>query len=314
MNEKVIVTGGAGFIGSHLVDLLISKDFSVVVMDNLSTGKRSNLNLRAKFYEVDLTNFEEVDKIFAEESPDYVFHLAAHINVRDSIKSPIFDARQNILNSLNLLELSVKHEIKHFIFSSTGGAIYGDNAEIPTKESSEAKPQTPYGCSKCAVEKYLRFYHKVYGLKFTCLRYSNVYGPRQNSQGEAGVISIFFDKLFSGENPIIFGGIQTRDFIFVGDVARANLMALEDPKSHIYNVCTSKETDIIEVFNKINKYFKNKFQPDFKELIVGEQKRSCLSFSKIKELLGWSPRTALEDGLDRTYCYFLRERMKDKKK
>ncbi len=304
--EKVLITGGAGFIGSHLVDLLINKEFETIIIDNLSTGKEENINLKAKFYKTDLSNFQEVRKIFEKEKPDFVFHLAAKINLRESILNPLENAQQNIINTINLLELAKEFKIKHFIFSSTGGAIYGDKAEIPTRENSPSSPSSPYGCSKQAIEKYLISYNKLYQLKFTCLRYSNVYGPRQNAEGEAGVISIFMDKLFANKSPTIFGGIQTRDFVYVKDVARANLLALQDEKSSIYNVCTGKETDIIEIFNKINNYFKNKFMPEYKPMIIGEQKRSCLSYEKIKDSLGWSPITNLSEGMNNTYCWYLK--------
>jgi len=303
--KKAIVTGGAGFIGSNLVDLLIENKFEVVIIDNLSTGKKQNINPRAKFYQEDLSNFNNMKEIFEKEKPDFVFHLAAKINVRESIEKPIEYTSHNILDTINLLELSKEFKIKHFVFSSTGGAIYGDGAEIPTTESSPAFPLSPYGCSKYAIEKYLIFYNKVHRLKFTCLRYANVYGPRQNPDGEAGVISIFFQKMFENKPVSIFGGIQTRDFVYVKDVARANLIALEDSGSSIYNIGTGKETDIIEIFNRVNKYFHDKISPDYKPMILGEQKRSCLSYSKINKQLGWTPRTTLTEGMNNTYCWYL---------
>jgi len=304
--KKAIVTGGAGFIGSNLVDLLIENKFEVVIIDKLLTGKKENLNPRAKFYQEDIINFENIKTIFEKEKPDFVFHLAARINVRESLEKPIDYAKDNILGTLNLLELSVKNKIKHFVFSSTGGAIYGDGAEIPTTESSPAFPLSPYGCSKYAIEKYLIFYNKVHELKFTCLRYANVYGPRQNPEGEAGVISIFFQKMFAKKPVAIFGGIQTRDFVYVKDVARANLLALEDKNSNVYNIGTGKETDIIEIFNKINKYFKDSFTAEYKPAKEGEQKKSCLSYAKIKKQLNWTPRTTLNEGLNNTYCWYLK--------
>jgi UDP-glucose 4-epimerase len=303
--KKAIVTGGAGFIGSNLVDMLIENKFSVTIIDNLSTGKQENANPLAKIYVEDLRNFDNIKKIFEKEKPDFIFHLAAKINVRESLDNPIEYALHNILCTLNLLELSVKNNVKHFVFSSTGGAIYGDGSEIPTPETSPSFPLSPYGCSKYSIEKYLIYYSKIKGLKFTCLRYANVYGPRQNPEGEAGVISIFFQNMFANKTPAIFGGIQTRDFVYVKDVARANILALEDQKSNVYNIGTGKETDIIEIFNRINKYFKDKFSPEYKPMIAGEQKRSCLSYAKIKKQLGWTPRTTLTEGLNNTYCWYL---------
>lgn len=303
---RILVTGGAGFIGSHVVDSLVSEGHSVIVIDNLSAGDKKNLNLRAKFCHEDLSNFEKIREIFDTEKPEIVYHLAAQIDVRKSVENPVEDARVNIVNSVHLIDLCVKNNVKHFIFSSTGGAIYGDDASIPTHEHEREKPLSPYGIAKLAIEKYLHFYNKVYGIKYTVLRYSNVYGPRQNSKGEAGVISIFLDKMFSNSNPTIFGGLQTRDFVFVEDVARANLLALSDTKSETYNIGTGKETDIIELFSKLNKYFGNRFKAEFQEKRKGEQDKSCLSFEKIKNSLGWSPSMSIDSGLDKTYCWFLK--------
>jgi len=305
---KILVTGGAGFIGSHVVDLLIENNYEVAVLDNLSTGKRENINSKAIFYEENLINYDRVREVFERFKPEIIYHLGAQINVRKSVENPIEDAKTNILASLNLLELSRKFKIKHFIFSSTGGAIYGDSKEIPTPETYLEKPVSPYGCAKLSIEKYLNFYNKVYGLKYTALRYSNVYGPRQNPHGEAGVVAIFFDNMFANQMIKIFGGIQTRDFVYVEDVARANLLALKDEKSNTYNVGVGKETDIIEIFSILNKYFKGKFHAKYFELQKGEQKKSCLSFDKIKSSLGWEPLTNLSEGLDKTYCWYLKSR------
>jgi len=304
---KILITGGAGFIGSHVADLLIDKNNEVIIIDNLSTGRSENINPKAKFYHADLLDFETISKIIEEEKPEVIYHLAAQIDVRKSIEEPMHDAKINILATLNLLDLSRKINLKHFIFSSTGGAIYGDMKEIPATESTKEIPISPYACSKLAVEKYIHFYKTVHGLKYTILRYSNVYGPRQNPKGEAGVISIFLDNMVSGKNPIIFGGIQTRDFIFVKDVAYANYLALRDNKSCIYNIGTGKETDIIEIFSRLNKYFKNKFEPIYQEIKKGEPKRSCLDVKKAKEKLKWKPKVNLDEGLDKTYCWFLKK-------
>jgi UDP-glucose 4-epimerase len=306
--KRAIVTGGAGFIGSHIVDLLISEKYNVIIIDNLRTGQVTNINHKASFYNADLSDFEKIKEIFKKENPNFVFHLAAMVNLRESLKNPLECANQNILNTLNLLELSIQNNIEHFIFSSTGGAIYGESVPIPTEESAQTLPISPYGCSKYAIEKYLIYYNRIHNLKFTALRYSNVYGPRQNPEGETGVISIFFEKMFNNQSLTINGGIQTRDFVYVKDVARANLLALKDTKSSIYNIGTSKETDIIEIFNKINKYFKEKFTPEYKPMITGEQKRSCLSYEKIKNNLGWKPLTTLTEGLNNTYCWFLKNK------
>ncbi|MFA6022647.1 MAG: NAD-dependent epimerase/dehydratase family protein [Candidatus Pacearchaeota archaeon] len=301
----ILVTGGAGFIGSHTVDLLLEQGHKVIVIDNLSSGSTENLNPKANFYKEDLGNFEKISEIFEKEKPEAVYHFAAQIDVRKSLENPVADAEINIINTLNLLQLCVKNNIKHFIFSSSGGAIY-DNSEIPASESTNQAPISPYGCAKLTIEKYLNFYNFVHGLKYTCLRYSNVYGPRQSSKGEAGVISIFINNMLSKKNIIIFGGSQTRDFVYVKDVARANVLALNDLNNGIYNIGTEKETDITSLFNIINNFFENKFNVEYKPLIKGEVERSCLSYEKIKNVLGWTPIIQIEQGLKETYLYYLK--------
>lgn len=301
---KILVTGGAGFIGSNVADKLIEKGHRVVIIDDFSSGLRENVNSKAIFYQEDLSNHEKIRDIFVKEQPEIIYHFAAQINVRKSVENPVEDARINIINALSLLELAVKFKIKHFIFSSTGGAIYGE-AEIPTSEEAKEFPLSPYGCAKLSIEKYLNFYNKVYGLKYTCLRYANVYGIRQNPEGEAGVIAIFLKKMKIGENPVIFGGLQTRDFVYVEDVALANLLALDDNNSDTYNIGTAVETNITEIFNLLNSFFKYQFKAEYKEKKLGEQERSCLSYSKAKENLRWEPRTSLQDGLKKTYEWFL---------
>ncbi|HRZ86025.1 MAG TPA: NAD-dependent epimerase/dehydratase family protein [Candidatus Paceibacterota bacterium] len=303
---KILITGGAGFIGSHTVDLLINKGHKVVIIDNLSTGKNENLNIKAKFYKEDLNNFEKISEIFETEKPEVVYHFAAQIDVRKSVENPVSDAQTNILAAINLLELCVKHNIQHFIFSSTGGAIYGE-AETPTTENIEPNPISPYGCAKLSIEKYLNYYNKIHGLKYTILRYANVYGPRQNSKGEAGVVAIFFDKIIANENPKIYGGLQTRDFVYVKDVALANMLALTDKESNVYNVGTSKESDIISIFSKINYLFNNKSTVEYLEKKKGEQQKSCLSYKKINEFLGWFPTVTIDEGLGQIYLDYLKK-------
>ena len=305
---KILVTGGAGFIASHITDLLIENDHEIVIIDNLSTGQLINLNEKAKFYEQDLSDHEKIKEIFMIEKPEIIYHLAAQIDVRKSVEDPVKDANINIINALNLLELAVKNNIKHFIFSSTGGAIYGDTDDIPTKEGHLEQPISPYGCAKLSIEKYLNYYNKVHGLKYTCLRYSNVYGPRQNPKGEAGVISIFLEDMLANKTPKIFGGTQTRDFVFVEDVAFANILAINDTISSTYNVGTGKEIDIIEIFSRLNTYFKKSYEPIYLDMKKGEQKRSCLSAEKIKKDLGWTPKTSFNEGLDKTYLWFLKRK------
>ena len=299
--KRALVTGGAGFIGSWIVDYLIEEGYKVVIIDNLSSGKIDNLNKRAKFYKGDIGS-EEIREIFEKEKPDYVFHLAAEISVIKSIKDPLSNAKTNILATLNLLNCCVEYNVKKFIFSSTGGAIYGDGCKIPTPETEKEEPASPYGISKLSIEKYLQFYKNVHGLDFVSLRYSNVYGPRQDSKGEAGVVAIFIGKILSKEILTINGsGNQTRDYVYVEDIAKANLLALN--LSGIYNVSSGKETSVNEIFREIVEEMK----VDIKEIhgpeIKGEQMRSCLSSEKLLNE-GWKVKHDLDLGIKKTIEYF----------
>lgn len=304
---KILITGGAGFIGSHTVDLLISQGHKIVIIDNLSTGLSENVNPRANFYNQDLSNHEKIKEIIEKEQPEVIYHFAAQIDIRKSVEDPVKDAKLNIVNTINLLELASKNKLAHFIFASTGGALYSEEDELPWKEENKEMPISPYGCAKASIEKYLHYYNKTCGLKYTILRYSNVYGPRQNSIKGSGIISIFFSSLFANKRPIINGGLQTRDFVFVKDVAVANMLALRDNKSDIYNISTASEIDIIGVFGKINKFFDNKFEAEFNEKKKGEVSRSSLSYEKIKKSLGWTPITSLDEGLEQTYVWNLKK-------
>ncbi len=303
---KILVTGGAGFIGSHLADALIAKKHRVFVIDNLSTGFKKNLNPKARFYKTDLVNFSAVEKIIKKEKPEVVFHLAAQMSVQESVKKPLFDAENNILASVNLIKIACENKIRKFIFASTGGAIYGDTKNRPTPETEKEWPLSPYGVAKLSVDRFLFYYHKIHGLNFVSLRYGNVYGPRQNPHGEAGVVAMFLNRMFSGKQPIINGdGKQTRDYIFVDDVIGANLLALKNlKKSGIYNVGTGKETGVNALFREINGHFGNKFKEFHGPAKIGEQKTSCLSFSKIKKGLGWSPNVDFLTGIRKTFKWF----------
>jgi UDP-glucose 4-epimerase len=303
--EKVLVTGGAGFIGSWVVDNLINKGYRVAVIDNLSKGNEKNINPKAKFYHADIINLNSVLKIFSEEKPKYVFHLAAQISVRDSMQNPEKNRQINIFGSRNILHGCIREKVKKFIFSSTGGAIYGKHSEIPTPETAKAKPKSEYGKSKLIIEKNLLEFKEIGSLDSVILRYSNVYGPRQNSEGEAGVISIFINKILS-KNPITINGNgkQTRDFIYVKDVADANILAMN--LSGIYNVGTGTKTSINKLFKKIS-YLCGPSEKRFGKLLEAEVKRSCLDSSKlIKE--GWKPKYNLEDGLNETIEWFKKNR------
>jgi UDP-glucose 4-epimerase len=306
--EKILITGGAGFIGSHLADKLIQIGHEVVIIDNLSTGSKANLNKKAKFYKADITD-KKISGIFNKEKPEIVFHFAAQINVRESVENPLDDANINIIGGLNVLENCKKIKVKKIIFSSTGGAIYGDADVVPTPESYVEYPMSPYGVAKLAMEKYLNYYNRVFGIPFVALRFANVYGPRQNSKGEAGVIAIFCDKIFSKGSPIINGdGFQTRDFVYVSDVADAGILAFQKDKTGIFNVGTSKETNINDIFSMIRKESGLDCKEEHGMSQKGEQQRSCLDYSKIKSELGWESKYNLEEGIKETVNWFKKNR------
>ncbi|TSA45867.1 NAD-dependent epimerase/dehydratase family protein [bacterium] len=303
---KIIVTGGAGFIGSHLVDALIKKNHKVFVIDNLSTGFKKNVNPKAKFHKTDLTDHKKIEAILKYEKPEVIFHLAAQIDVRKSVADPVFDANSNILAGINLIKSAHQHKVKKIIFSSTGGAIYGDTKNRPTSESESEWPLSPYGIAKLTIDKFLNYYREIHGLNFVSLRYGNVYGPRQNPHGEAGVVAIFLNKMLEGAQPVINGdGQQTRDYVFVEDVVNANLLALKHfQKTGIYNVGAGKETDVNQLFQEINRHFGDKFKKIHGPAKIGEQKTSCLSFAKIKKNFGWTPQTNFPDGIKKTFKWF----------
>ena len=304
---KILLTGGAGFIGSHVADELIAKGNRIVIIDNLSTGFEQNINPESKFIKADITDFKKIEKIFAEELPEIVYHFAAQIDVRKSVSDPLFDAQTNIMGTLNLIKLSNDIKVKKFIFSSTGGAIYGDTDVRPTPENHPEWPLSPYGIAKLATDKFLNYYNEIFGLKYVSLRYGNVYGPRQNPYGEAGVVAIFLNKMFKGGQPVINGdGNQTRDYVYVKDVARANILALENmDKIGIYNVGTSIETSVNDLFKEINKNFDNKYKQVHGPAKLGEQKTSCLNYEKIKKDMNFMPETDFSEGIRETYKWFL---------
>lgn len=288
---KVLVTGGAGFIGSHVVDAYIDAGHDVVVIDDLSSGSKENLHKKAVFYKADITNAEELRKVFKKEDIEVVNHHAAQISVSASVKNPICDAEINILGGINLLELAVELDVKKFIFASTGGAIYGDTNNVPTPETHNPAPVSAYGTSKLSFEFYLKYYRTVKGLEYSTLRYSNVYGERQNPHGEAGVVAIFCEKMQADEQPVIYGdGKQTRDFVYVKDVASANLAALEkDPLNSYVNVATAVESSVNELFDLVVQASGKEIEKVYAAGREGEQLRSALDIEKAEKLLGWKP-------------------------
>lgn len=301
---KILATGGAGFIASHVVDALIEKRHEIIVVDNLYCGFEKNINPKAKFHKLDIGD-PEIQNLVAEFKPEVVIHHAAQMDVRKSVSDPMFDATTNVIGSLNLLEACRKNGVRKFMFSSTGGAIYGEQDYFPADEEHPLRPLSPYGITKLCLEKYLFYYKEVFGLEHVILRYGNIYGPRQNPHGEAGVIAIFIKKILAGEQPVINGpGTQTRDYTYVGDVVQANLLALDYKKSGIFNVGTGIETDVNRLFTVINQALGNPAKEIHAEAKAGEQQRSVLSTRKISEELGWSQKMSLEEGLKITVEWF----------
>ena len=302
---KILVTGGAGFIGSHVVDLFVDQGFEVVIVDDLSTGRASNLNLAAKFYQVDIRS-PQLWEVFEAEKPDYVSHHAAQMDVRRSVAQPLFDADINILGSINLIETAKDFNVKRFIYISTGGAVYGEPESLPCDESHPVNPICQYGASKHTVEHYLYMYHVNYGLKYTVLRYPNVFGPRQDPHGEAGVVAIFTGKMLAGEAVMINGdGNQTRDFVYVGDCAKANHLALTvDHQPGIYNLGWGRPTSINEICSVLVNITGYTLPIEYGAAKVGETRHIYLDASKIKKDLGWEPTITLEQGLEKTVDYF----------
>lgn len=305
---KVLVTGGAGFIGSHTVDRLVLEGHEVVVVDNLSTGRRRNINRAARFYKIDIQN-RRLERVFRNERPSVVMHLAAQMDVRKSVEDPILDAQVNVLGTLNLLQQAVKHGVRKVIFSSSGGAIYGEQEVFPASETHVTQPLSPYGLSKFCGEQYLSYYQRVGGIQVVNLRYANVYGPRQDPYGEAGVVAIFIQKLLNGEQAIINGnGRQTRDFVFVDDVVEANLSVMGQQIQGTYNVGTGKETSINDLFRILVEQIGSTCKELHGPAKQGEQARSVIDSTKLRHELSWEPRVELCEGLKRTVSYF-RERM-----
>jgi len=302
---KVLVTGGAGFIGSNIADAFIAKGHNVTVIDNLSSGKRSNINRKAKFYIADISDYQRLRIIFNKEKFDTICHHAAQIDVRKSVSDPANDARVNIVGTLNLLECARETNVKKVIFASSGGTIYGECSKTAPKENSPANPLSPYGIAKHSVEFYLKYYAYTYGIKFTSLRYGNVYGPRQDPHGEAGVVAIFSERVLHNEELLIFGtGEQTRDYVYVADVVRANLKALTRGHNNIINIGTGKLTSVNTLFRIMAQISAYKKKPIYKPARTGELSRSFLDIRAAASLLGWKPQVSIEQGLKNTMKYF----------
>lgn len=304
---RILVTGGAGFIGSHIVDRLVLEGHEVAVVDDLSTGKRSRCHSAAAFTKVDLLSRRLV-RVFRDFRPEVVSHHAAQTDVRRSVKDPVADARTNILGFLHVLELALRYGTRRVLFASSGGAIYGEQEIFPAPESHPLQPVSPYGASKLAGEAYLGYYASACGLKTACLRYANVYGPRQDASSEAGVVAIFTKQLLAGETPTLNGtGLQTRDFIYVGDVVEAHQAALHGDLHEPVNIGTGTEVSVLQLFRHLCQLTGVQAQEVHGQARRGEQLRSCLDASKMHQLLGWTPAVSLLDGLRMTVEAFRQE-------
>jgi UDP-glucose 4-epimerase len=305
---KVLVTGGAGFIGSHLVDRLVQEGHEVIIVDNLVTGKRRNINRAARFYKLDVQSWR-LERVFRNERPNVVMHLAAQMDVRKSVEDPMFDAQVNILGTLNVLQQAVKHGVRKVVFSSSGGAIYGEQETYPAPESHVTKPMSPYGLSKLCGEQYLSYYQRTSGIQVVSLRYANVYGPRQDPEGEAGVVAIFIQKMLNNEQAVINGnGRQTRDFVFVEDVVEANLAVMGQDTQGTSNVGTGVETSINDLFRILIQHTGSTCKEVHGPAKKGEQARSVIDSTRLRHELSWDPKADLSDGLKKTVEYF-RERL-----
>jgi len=301
---NVLVTGGAGFIGSHIVDALVQQGHKVTVVDNLSTGSAQNLNPRGRFYEMSICD-SELSEVFEEEKPEVVNHQAAQMVIQRSLQDPIFDAEQNILGSLNLILNCIRFGVKKIIYASSGGAVYGEPEYLPVDERHPVNPIAQYGVSKHTVEHYLHIYSVQSGLDYVVLRYSNVYGPRQNPEGESGVVAIFARHMLKGQSPTIFGpGDKTRDYTYVADVASANLLAMQSDAKGIYNIGTGVETSDREMFDTLAELLGYQGAPHYNQVRKGEIYRICLDYSKVLREMGWQPQASLREGLSQTIGYY----------
>jgi UDP-glucose 4-epimerase len=301
---RILVTGGAGFIGSSVADAYVEAGHEVAILDDLSGGKRENLNPKAAFHHLDVQS-PEVEKLFADFRPEVLNHHAAQMDVRKSVADPIFDAKVNLVGLLNLLESGRRHGLKQVIFASSGGTVYGEQERFPAAEDDPKHPICPYGITKLTTEHYLYFYNVQYGLRYVAFRYGNVFGPRQNPHGEAGVVAIFAEKLLRGEQPVINGdGKQSRDYVFIGDLVRANVAALSSDYCGPLNIGTGRETDVNQIFHVLRKVCDSKADEQHGPAKPGESKRSVVDPSRAAEVLGWRPQVSFEEGIARTVAYF----------
>lgn len=303
---KLLVTGGAGFIGSNVVDLLIKNGNDVIVVDNLSQGKRENINASARFYRCDVLDIDKLSIIFSTEQPEAVIHNAAQIDVQTSLKNPALDSEVNINGTINIMECCRRFDTKKIIYSSSA-AVYGNPVYLPVDENHPVNPISFYGISKHTPEHYIKTYAEIYDVKYTIFRYANVFGIRQDPKGEGGVVSVFIDKFLNNKSPIIFGdGNQTRDFIYVKDLARANLLALNNGDNEILNISTQKPVTINYLFQVMKKIFNSKLEAVYEKERYGDIRDSNLDNGKARKILSWDNEYSLEDGLRETCEYYAR--------
>jgi len=304
---KILITGGAGFIGSHIVDAYLKNGHEVIIIDNLSTGKRENINPKAKFFECDICS-DDARKIIEKERPEILNHQAAQIDILISVSEPATDIKINMMGFVNLLEAGRKSGLRKVLLASSGGAVYGEQKEFPATEDHPTWPTSPYGLNKLMCEKYLYYYQIQYGIPYVALRYANVYGPRQNALGEAGVVAVFSSKMLKGEQPVINGdGKQTRDYVYVSDVVEANRLALKDKTIGAYNIGTGVETDVNAIFLALKEFTESKCKENHGPAKAGEQQRISISSAKIIKELGWNVSVPFDKGMNLTAEWFKKQ-------
>lgn len=298
---RILVTGGAGFIGSTVADRFLALGHEVAILDDLSTGFREFVSPKAKLFEGSVADAATVEQVFAEFRPEIVDHHAAQIDVRHSVTDPVHDATINLLGGLVLLQACTRHQVRKFLYASTGGALYGEGRSLPATEDHPVNPEAPYGASKHALEHYLYIWKLLHGLDYTVLRYPNVYGPRQNPHGEAGVNAIFIGLMLEGRRPKIFGtGEQVRDYLYVDDVVNANVIALDKGSGEMLNIGTGVGTSVLDIVRELNVILGTHIEPIHEAARPGEIQRIFLDASRAKQVLGWEPRTLFREGLSKT--------------
>lgn len=311
---KILVTGAAGFIASHVADAYVNAGHEVVILDDLSRGSKGNLNPKCCFYQCDIRDREAIQKIFHLEKPTIVNHHAAQMDVRRGVREPLFDAQVNILGSLNLIEAALANGAQRFIYIASAGAGYGEPKHMPVPEDYPINPITPYGISKHTIEHYLFTFHFLYGLEYIVLRYGNVYGPRQSSQGEAGVFATFSEQMLAGIQPVIYGdGTKVRDYVYISDVVAANVAALDRGTGEIFNISTGVQTTDQEVFDLVRDLLGKSIHSKYVPCRPGEIDRICLDISKAEQLLGWKPQVSLTEGALRTVAFFKEQAGKERR-